>query len=178
VTTNHQAYVSNRVLKFQVGFLLSEGKGHSSDSELDIPRLRVADDMLLDYLRGTLRFSRTSRGILVQGNLHSSVRATCIRCLEDTSAYLEVVLEELFVYPPEPDADFNVAETGILDLAPLLREEIILETPINILCRPDCAGLCPHCGENLNKGLCQCQQEPIDPRLAALKALRDQMTED
>jgi hypothetical protein len=77
VKDRHSGYVNSRVLKFQVGFLLADGGGHSRDSELDIPTLRVADDMYLDYLRGNLRFSRTSRGILVQGTLHTSVLAEC-----------------------------------------------------------------------------------------------------
>jgi uncharacterized protein len=171
-------YVGPRVLRFQVGFLLAEGKGHSSDTVLDVPRVRVADDLTLEYLRGTLRFSRTSRGILVQGELETQVPAECSRCLDEVPARLEVPLEEMFVYPPEPGAEFNVPETGLLDLAPLIREEIILRIPIGILCRPECAGLCPTCGKNLNLGPCDCPEEDIDPRLASLKTLKERLSED
>lgn len=171
-------YVGPRVLRFQIGFLLAEGKGHSSDTTLDIPRLRVAEDLTLDYLRGVLRFSRTSRGILVQGTLETQVPAQCARCLDDVPIRLTIPLEEMFVYPAEPDAEFNVPETGILDLAPLLREEIILQIPIGTLCRPDCAGLCPTCGKNLNLGPCNCAHDDVDPRLAALRALKERLSED
>jgi uncharacterized protein len=176
VSDTNQGYVSNRILKLQVGFLLSEGAGYSRDTEFDVPRLRVSDDLMLDYLRGTLRMSHTSRGILVQGELDTSFQAECGRCLTDTTVEITVPIEELYVYPPEPEADSTVAEDGILDIAPLLREEIILATPLGILCKPDCAGLCPTCGKNLNEGPCDCENEDIDPRLAGLKALKDQLS--
>src|SRR5258708_8474017 len=81
-------------------------------------------------------------------------------------------IEELFVYPPEPGDESTVAEDGILDIAPLLREEIFLLMPIGALCRPDCAGLCPGCGRNLNDGPCEHHHEAVDPRFAALEAFK------
>ncbi len=171
-------YISNRILKIQVGFLLTEGPGHSREFEFDAPTIRVADDLTLDYLRGVLRLTRTSRGILVQGKLVTSRKGECVRCLSETSVQLDVPIEELVVYPPEPGAEFTVGEDGILNLAPLLREETILDTPMGILCKPDCAGLCPNCGENLNEGPCKCEPDTVDPRLAALKTLKDHMSEE
>ena len=171
-------YVSNRVLKIQVGFLLSEGVGQSRDTEFDVPWMRVSNDLMLDYLRGVLHLSRTSRGILVQGTLKTSLQGECVRCLSDMSVKLDIPIEELFVYPPEAYAEFTVADDGILDLAPLLREEIILDTPIGILCKPDCAGLCPVCGNNLNQASCECEREDVDPRFAALKRLKDEVLKE
>lgn len=169
-------YINNRILKIQVGFLLSEGAGQSRDFEFDIPQtLRVSDDLTLDYLRSTLHLSRTSRGILVQGEVETRFAGQCARCLDDTQVSLVVPIEELFVFPPEPSAEFTVSDDGILDIAPLLREEIVTNTPIGILCKPDCAGLCPICGQNLNDGPCDCEREDIDPRLAALKTLKDSL---
>ena len=92
----------------------------------------------------------------------------------DDAIPVTFVLEELFAYPPLPEAEYAVEDTGFLDLAPLLREEAILAIPMDALCRPDCAGLCPECGKNLNEGPCDCQPEEIDPRLEALRKLRDQ----
>ena len=172
---NASQYVSNRILKLQVGFLLNETAGQSRDFEFDVPNLRIADDLTLAYLRGKLHLSRTSRGILVQGTLNTQVNAQCVRCLDDVALLISVPIEELFVYPPEPGEESVVPETGILDLTPLLREEIILDTPIGILCRPDCAGLCATCGKNLNEGPCDCEQEEIDPRFAQLKSLKDDL---
>jgi uncharacterized protein len=53
----------------------------------------------------------------------------------------------------------------------LFREYILLEIPISPLCRPDCKGLCPICGNNLNEDTCHHEEEAGDPRLASLKAL-------
>jgi len=177
VSVSHSGFVNSRVLKFQVGYLLNESKGTHSDIEIDIPRVRVSEDVVLDYLKGTLRFSRTSRGILVQGTLSTQIHGECNRCLVETVVDLDIPVEEIFVYPPETGADLTVADDGILDMAPLLREEIILDTPLGVLCKPDCAGLCPECGQNLNEGTCDCQKETGDPRLAALRALKDRLSE-
>jgi uncharacterized protein len=178
VNDTRKGYVSNRVLKIQVGFLLNEGVGQSRDTEFDVPRMRVSNDLMLDYLRGVLHLSRTSRGILVQGTLKTSIKGECVRCLSDTSVNLDIPIEELFVYPPEAYAEFTVADDGILDLASLLRAEIILDTPIGVLCRPDCAGLCPDCGSNLNQGPCECEREDADPRFAALERLKDELLKE
>ncbi len=155
--------------------MLNESKGTHSDIELDVPRVRVSDDITLDYLKGTIRFSRTSRGILVQGSLTTQIHGECNRCLTETLVELQLPVEDIYVYPPEPGAELTVADDGILDMAPLLREEIIIDTPLGVLCKPDCAGLCPECGQNLNEGLCECQSANIDPRFAALKALKDRL---
>ncbi|MCS6870375.1 MAG: DUF177 domain-containing protein [Anaerolineae bacterium] len=176
MNTSSNGYVPPRVLKFQLGFLLEGTRGQISETELDIPRLRVAEDVTVDFLRGQLRFSRTSRGILVQGVLRTAICLECSRCLTETSVALEIQLEELYLAQPSPHAEFTIGEDGILDLSPLLRQEIILETPIVALCKPDCLGLCSECGQNLNEGTCSCRAEAIDPRLAALKALRDKLS--
>lgn len=175
---HYSNYVNNKVLKIQVGFLLNETVGSSRDTEFDVPNLLVDNDMLLQHLGGKLHISRNSRGILVQGELNAEVEGQCTRCLDEAIIRLTLPIEELFVYPQEPDAEFFVPDTGLIDLAPLIREEVIVQTPIMVLCQPDCAGLCPNCGANLNDGTCNCERDTIDPRLAALKALRDQLEEE
>ena len=168
--SQHPNFVHPRNLKINVGFLLAEGVGYQRVLDLDFPRLRVDEDLELDFLRGGLRLSRNSRGILVQGKLETGVLSECSRCLTPTFCAVQVEFSELFSFPPSADTVYSVAETGILDLAPLIREEAILNVPMGTLCRPDCAGLCPECGQNWNEGPCDCQQQEIDPRLAALRA--------
>jgi uncharacterized protein len=164
-------FVQARVLRINVGFLLAQGVGYYRVTEIDLPRVRLAEDVTLDFLRGALRLSRNSHGILVQGDLETHVLTECVRCL--TPFYLPVPLhiEELFSIPPYIDTPYTVDEAGNLDLAPLLREEAILALPTSALCRPDCAGLCPECGQNLNEGHCHCHSENIDPRFAILAQL-------
>jgi uncharacterized protein len=157
------------VLKVNVGYLLAQGPGFQRVFDLDLPRVQLDDDAQLDFLKGSLRLSRNSRGVLVQGTLATCVITECRRCLTPTLVPVELELEELFSYPPSSDVPYSVEETGILDLAPLLREEAILAVPIGTLCRPDCAGLCPECGQNLNEGMCDCDRDEVDPRFATLR---------
>jgi uncharacterized protein len=166
-------YVSNRVLKLNVGFLINDGPAHSQDSEFDVPHVRVADDLTLTHLKGPIRLSRTSEGILIQGKLQVGVEAECYRCLDPVHQDLLVDVEELYTYPVRAGVEFCVHEDGILDLGPLLRAEVLIETSRGVLCREDCQGLCPECGANRNHTACRCAEDSIDPRLAQLKELFD-----
>ncbi len=164
-------FLPTRVLKFNVGFLLNSGAGNSQDSDLDIPTVRVADDLMLDYVQGPLRLSRTKEGILVQATLHIGLSDECYRCLEPVTRDVELEIEELYSYNTYPTAEFSIGDDGILDLAPLLRAETLIDTAHRVLCTEDCKGLCPECGANLNEGECNCRADEVDPRFAALKKL-------
>jgi uncharacterized protein len=152
-----------------VGFLLSSGPGHNHDSVFDVPTVRVSDDLTLEFVRGPIRMSRTTSGILVQGQLETGVSGECYRCLEPVAKDVTIGLEELYAYPTSSAAEFSVHDDGILDLAPLLRAEVLLAMVNGLLCRPDCQGLCPNCGANWNYAACSCALEAVDPRLAGLK---------
>ncbi|MBC7811758.1 MAG: DUF177 domain-containing protein [Burkholderiales bacterium] len=166
-------YVSNRVLKLNVGFLLSSGPGHTHDTAFDAPAVRVSDDVLVQYVRGPLRLSRTKEGILVRGWLQLGVLDECYRCLDSVPREIKIELEELFAYQTPTITEFNITDAGIIDLAPLIRAEVLIADTRGVLCRPDCAGLCPDCGINLNHATCDCEANRVDPRLAKLKELLD-----
>jgi uncharacterized protein len=166
-------YIGNRVLKMNVGFLLSSGPGHSHDTVFDVPAVRVAPDVDLAYIRGPLRLSRTKEGILVQGNLHIGLEGECYRCLDPMQRDIDIRVEELYTYPPNSASEFSIDEDAILDIAPLVREEAIIADASRELCSPDCKGICPNCGANLNRETCDCEQVDVDPRLAKLKQLLD-----
>ncbi len=172
--TNYQdrQFVNPRVLKINVGFLLAQGVGYQRETEIDLPRVRLGDDVMLDFLRGTLQMSRNSRGILIRGTLETHILTECGRCLTPLLYPVALEIDELFSHPPSPETAYSVDEAGNLDLTPLLREEAILALPMGVLCSPDCAGLCPECGQNLNEGQCDCEREAIDPRLAILAELK------
>lgn len=163
------SYVSNRVLKINVGFLLSAGPGNNHDSVFDVPTVKIADDLTVEYVRGPIRMSRTAAGILVQGQLETAVSGECYRCLDTVSARVTVDLEELFAYPASSAAEFSILDDAVLDLAPLLRAEVMIASTNGLLCRPDCKGLCPECGANWNHTSCTCAEDAIDPRLAGFK---------
>jgi len=80
-------------------------------------------------------------------------------------------VEELFVSDPEEWETYPIHGDHI-DLEPMAREAVVLGLPLAPLCRPDCKGLCPSCGADLNQGPCGCPPAAADPRWAALDALR------
>ncbi len=98
----------------------------------------------------------------------------CRRCAEPVAGELRIPVHERFADAPLADLSdeelYPIVDDE-LDLAPLARDAIVLELPMAPLCRPDCAGLCPRCGANLNEGACGCVA-PRDPRWANLDVLR------
>jgi uncharacterized protein len=138
----------------------------------------------IDRLVGAVTLTRTSQGILVTGQLRTTLRVECRRCLEPFELGIEFGLEEEFhpVVPvgdapldrvPDEDNDeaLLIDEHQILDLSEVVRQALWLAEPARELCRPDCAGLCPRCGGNRNLGECECVEGPLDPRWATLQSL-------
>ena len=75
----------------------------------------------------------------------------------------------------EPDGESRIIEEKgalYLDVAAIVWEQFVLALPPNPLCRPDCKGLCPECGANLNEGMCACSRDEGDPRMAVLRGLK------
>ncbi len=166
-------YVSNRVLKLNVGFVLSAGPSYAHETSFDVPPVRVSDDVDLSYIRGDLRLSRTKEGVLVQGELHVGLEGECYRCLDPIAQDLTITIEELYTYPASVAGEFSIGEDAILDLAPLVRAEALIADTWGGLCKPDCKGLCPECGANLNHESNHAHEAEIDPRMAKLKQLLD-----
>ncbi|MEM9955537.1 MAG: DUF177 domain-containing protein [Chloroflexota bacterium] len=111
---------------------------------------------------------------MVQGNLGVSVSRECSRCLDTFIHDIPVVVEELYASPkPIDETEFFVSADAKLNLAPLLRAEVLIALSHREYCREDCAGLCPVCGVNRNQTACDCEADMIDPRMAKLKELLD-----
>jgi uncharacterized protein len=154
--------------------LLKESIGYSREITFDEPEVDVAADLAVSRLRGAVNFSRTPQGLYAQGRLQAVIHEQCIRCLTDVHQVLTCKIGDLFFYPPDdaPEDALTIGEDIHIDLAPLVRENMLLSKPIRIVCRPDCKGLCPTCGQNWNEGPCDCQEEKADPRWTALEQLK------
>jgi uncharacterized protein len=140
-------------------------------------------DDLLDILgegqkssiRGKVVLTKTNRGILVQGKLHANIMAECSRCLNKYECPLTIIIEEEYFpvidinsgtaleIPDEPDT-FRIDEHHILDLKEVIRQNALLAIPMKPLCNENCPGICPDCGKDLTKGMCQCHENKMDPR--------------
>lgn len=120
--------------------------------------------------------------IRVRGRIEGSVESVCARCLEPFTTQLDGLLD-LFYYPmrviakkedvpiDKKDTDIGFYEDPGVELADVLREQILLWLPMRGLCRENCKGICPHCGTNLNTETCSCAESFTDPRWDALRNL-------
>jgi uncharacterized protein len=138
-------------------------------------------------LAGQINMLRTSQGILVDGALDGVIVAECSRCLRPVTLPVSIELEEEFkptvdvlrgTYMPvdEEDEALLIDEHHILDIAEVLRQAVLLEAPMQVLCRPDCAGFCQTCGKDLNEGPCGCTPADSDPRWEQLNDLLDDIS--
>jgi uncharacterized protein len=167
---------SHNLLRVNVGFIIHESPGYTRDFEFEFPFLDLSDEIQAKDFKGTVTFSRTQRGLLAQAQLSAIVATNCVRCLEATLTPVESEFTELFAFDKrgETENELLVPESGIIDLRPLVHDYLLLDIPHSPLCKPDCAGLCPICGENWNTNSCDCDTDPIDPRFSQLKDLLDE----
>jgi uncharacterized protein len=115
-----------------------------------------------------------SSGTVLELALDVTLAGPCFRCLEDAELALQLRLREYEAAKPESDDErTEYFEDDRLDLSAWAHDAIALALPKTILCREDCAGLCPVCGKDLNAEPHEHVEERADPRWAALEALRD-----
>jgi len=131
--------------------------------------------------------SSSGSGIGLRLRLATELRGPCQRCLADAAVRVDVDTRDFqaggrdLVEDPDPDLDCEYLigpARQELDVAAWARDAVVEAMPMTILCRPDCAGICPSCGTDLNAGSCDCTEEATDPRWAALGDLAARMRED
>jgi len=124
--------------------------------------------------------------IRVVGSFSVAVEMRCARCLEPVSNSLSESFDLLYrpqgVDAAGDDASIGPSETEIgyyqgegVHLEDVLKEQIVLALPAKQVCDPDCKGLCPHCGRNLNLESCHCAVTLADPRWGALEEIRKKL---
>lgn len=143
-------------------------------------------DADLDGCAATLKAQLGKHNVTVQcdGTMKGQLTLPCHRCLGPAKVPLDVPVHTIFVPQPKvpvedtsgdpeaDDLDFAHHDGEIVDLAPIMREYIILALPLRILCKDDCLGLCPQCGTDRNVAACSCLPPPSIGPLAALKNLK------
>lgn len=136
---------------------------------LDMIRVPEGSLMVLD-----VRIEAVTEGVLATGSVTGSLTGECGRCLTGFTDDLAVDFVELFAYPNSVTEETTDAEEiprleGFhLDLEPVVRDAVVLSLPLTPLCRPDCGGLCPECGERLDDLPANHTHTQLDPRWAAL----------
>ena len=167
-----------------VAGLLGEAAGAQRVLAATVAELDLGDDLVqAGPVAIEVRIARTNRGVLVTGRVRTALADTCGRCLAPLRIAIDAPIEEE-VLPlvdlqtglrldttAEPEV-FRLTDHHELDLEPLAREAVLLSAPIAPVCRPDCRGLCPECGVDLNEGAHDHGDAPVDPRLASLLDFR------
>jgi uncharacterized protein len=103
--------------------------------------------------------SQMGMALLVQGRLWTTVTLRCGRCLKEFEQELRA--NEFVVHR-------ELGGEELVDLTPEVREDILLQLPAYPVCRSQCKGLCPSCGQDLNKSVCQCERAVENPVWTAL----------
>lgn len=146
------------------------------ETELDAERL-IAGSILgfagAPTAEGTV--TNTAGALTLNGTLRAVMHCRCDRCGRefDREKVLKLSIPlAADVETDDPESDVIALEGDGIDVSDLLETSFILNEETKLLCKPDCKGLCPQCGKDLNDGSCGCTKKP-DPRLAVLGQLLD-----
>jgi len=161
------------------------GSGKDFDHQYQPGELSLEDERvrLLDpqpYVRGRIKLDRCR--VKVTGNLTAQLQLECDRCLQPVKSTVAAKFSREYTTAADYEAqhavelsddDLNLAvfDGSLIDVDSLVREELLLATPDQVLCQQDCKGICPTCGGDRNTAACDCETTEIDPRWAGLKEL-------
>lgn len=122
----------------------------------------------------TVTVDRVAGGFLVAVSAVARVYGPCARCLAET--VVEVRAEQQEFTPTARDG-WEGSELSafiddlVVDVSGLVREAVVLALPEQLVCSAECKGLCPQCGQDLNKGECSCDRSQVDERWEKLREL-------
>ncbi len=139
-------------------------------------------------LKTALRAQQIGDMVEIEGSISTAVRLSCGRCLQS----FETPVESSFALTykqtePDPDEsgssqeelELTAEDMGLIyyqgeeiNLQNEIQEQVVMAFPLRTLCKPDCKGLCPQCGADLNNEVCDCDRSPPAGKFAALKNLK------
>jgi uncharacterized protein len=187
--------------------ILSQGLVISRDVAAEEIGLNETDERVAGSLSVNLELHRQDDAVTVAGTLEGTAVRQCVRCLTDYEDPLYITLYADYLRqvqatfkkggtsrhmdrktsPARPNRvgeevdeedEIYHYQGEQLDLIPMLREQVILAAPMQPLCKEDCAGLCPRCGQNLNDRRCACEPEPMDSPFRILRTPRGKDEKD
>ena len=153
-----------------VELLRQPGTLRDLDLVVEAAPLGVHHERLSGDIDVHLELEALTDGIRVTGNVSAPWSSVCRRCLADISGTAIAEIDELY-QRERLDPEAFLLEANQLDLAPMVREAILLELDLERVCSDDCAGLCPACGIDRNKAECSCDTTVTDNRWSALDDL-------
>jgi uncharacterized protein len=176
-----------KAVKLRIDDITADAKEISfSEPEGDINRALGLGPIREYRLEGpvnvALTFYRAGTELFFRGEFTAATVATCARCAEEFIAPSGRPFR--YVLAPRSigddtkaglrteDLEFSLYDGEVVDLTPLIREQMLLALPTRPLCQEDCRGLCAKCGANRNEGDCGCDIESGDSRLAVLRSIK------
>lgn len=148
------------------------GDSYPVAGTVDAPSYSVGEKefALDDGISYDVVLTHTGDGVLVTGLVRTGATGACDLCLEPAHIDIAGEIQEYYLFeePDDPDAYEDgfevVSPERVIDLSGPIADAVIMDTPFVVLCRPDCKGLCPTCGANLNEGPCGCAEREAEER--------------
>jgi uncharacterized protein len=170
-------------MRIELASLAESGKDF--DHQYQPGELSLEDDRihLLDPSpRVQGRIGWDGRRVKVAGKITGHLQLECDRCLRPVDSAVETKFNREYVTTAdyeaqhtvelsEDDLDLSVFDGALIDVDLLVREELLLAAPDQVLCKQNCQGICPTCGSDRNVTTCDCETVDVDPRWAGLKEL-------
>jgi uncharacterized protein len=159
---------------------LRPGEEQVDEVEIELEPLMLGGQRYLpvpEKVPAELRITKATSGTVFQLGFRTRLHGPCFRCLTDTVLDLNISAREYQATNPGGDEELisPYVDDDRLDLSSWARDAVALALPDKILCRADCAGLCPTCGKDLNEEPHEHEGEAADPRWSALERLREQL---
>jgi uncharacterized protein len=152
-------------MEINVSQLLKEPVGSTRELKID-EHINPAYEKASFYLIGTLKLIHIDRGILIKGLITNAGIANCNRCMTSFEYSTTSNFEEIFLPTIDINTglqlhtkldEFTIDNNNILTLDEALCQFAFLNIPMKLLCKDNCAGICPNCGQDLNKNMCKCE---------------------
>lgn len=144
-----------------------------------------------EFLGETYRFEKPLRivgeiynngqSLTLEADVSGEMLTECSRCLKEMTASVEFSIHEFLARAEDctdTDGDFILFDGHEVELDDIVSDMFLLNISGKYLCSDDCKGLCPVCGQNLNDGVCECDNEVIDPRWQALADILKQQDDN
>lgn len=169
-------------MKVLVNRIPGEGIEIHSNENSETLNILPSDLILEDNVQIEARVTCEWPVFFVDGSLKAGVQLTCSRCAVDFSYNVNTVFHcheepltlasnESNLYLLKRDMDIDHYAGTEIEINDIFREQLLLAVPIHPLCKPDCRGLCPKCGQNLNLGTCNCTVEERANPFSVIKEL-------
>jgi uncharacterized protein len=168
---------------YNVAQLMKASIGATLEADIHEEGIQLDEDLkVIGPIDGHVRIRRTNQGLLVDGWVDLTLQLECNRCLKEFEHPMHITFMEQFhptvdvftgvSLPPIEDEDiFPIDAHHQVDLTEAIRQHVLLDIPMAMLCKEDCAGLCSQCGKDLNLGPCDCEPEVADSRFSVLQQL-------